>query len=153
MKKMLMLMLCVCVFCVSISSIAQSRGTSDEAQAMVKKAVAFYKESGQQKAFSAFDTGSNGFKKEDLYIWVSDMQMKVLSHGANSKLVGKELIELKDSDGKLFMKAISDTAKTKGSGWQDYNWTNPANKKVERKSTYFEKHNDLIFACGIYKVK
>ncbi len=75
----------------------------------------------------------------------------MLAHGANKALVGKNLIELKDSSGKQFMKEMTQGAKTKGKGWQDYNWTNPVTKKIEAKSSYYVKEGDIYFGCGIYK--
>ena len=42
-------------------------------------------------------------------------------------------------------------AKTKGKGWQDYKFTNPVSKKIEQKSAYIEKVDDLIVGCGVYK--
>ena len=53
--------------------------------------------------------------------------------------------------GKFFVQEGVQMAKTKGSGWVDYKWTNPTTKKVEAKSTYVKKVDELIFCCGIYK--
>jgi signal transduction histidine kinase len=51
----------------------------------------------------------------------------------------------------MFIKELIDEANAKGSGWVNYKWTNPASKKIDEKSTYFQKVDDVIFACGIYK--
>jgi signal transduction histidine kinase len=66
-------------------------------------------------------------------------------------MIGKELIDMKDADGKEFVKERIEIAKTKGSGWQDYKFTDPLTKKIEHKRAYIERHGDLIFGCGIYK--
>jgi signal transduction histidine kinase len=130
---------------------AAEKGSAKEAKAMVGKAIAFYKANGQDKAFAEFNNTKGKFVDRDLYIWVGTMKAKVVAHGANSKLIGKELYNLKDTEGKQFMKEIVDTAQAKGSGWVDYKWTNPVSKKVEHKSVYLEKYKDLIFVCGFYK--
>jgi signal transduction histidine kinase len=130
---------------------AQSEGTVKEAQAMLAKAVAFYKANGQAKAFAAFDDTKGKFVDRDIYIYVSDMNAKILSHGANPALIGKTLIDLKDTDGKLFMKELVDKAKTKSSGSIDYKWTKPTTKKVETKTVFYEKVGDVIIVCGAYK--
>jgi len=122
-----------------------------DATAMVKKAVGYVKEQGRDKALAEFNNPSGMFKKGDLYIFVTDLQGKMLAHGANPKLVGKDLIDLKDSDGKLFVKEYIDLAKSKGSGWSDYKWVNPTTKAIELKSTYVEKVDDMVVGCGIYK--
>jgi cytochrome c len=130
---------------------ASSKGTAKEAKAMVVKAVAYYKANGQGTAFAEFNNRNGKFVDRDLYIWVATMNGKVISHGVNAKLIGKDLYGLKDTDGKQFIKEIIDKAKAKGSGWVDYKWTNPVSKKVEQKSVYFQKVNDLIVVCGFYK--
>jgi signal transduction histidine kinase len=130
---------------------AQAKGTTKEAQAMLAKAVEFYKANGQAKAFAAFDDTKGKFVDRDLYIYVSDMNAKILSHGANPALIGKTLIDLKDSDGKAFMKELVDKAKASASGSVDYKWTNPTTKKVEAKTVFYQKVGDVILACGAYK--
>jgi cytochrome c len=130
---------------------AQAKGTPKEAQALLVKAVEFYKANGQAKAFAAFDDAKGKFVDRDLYIYVSDMNAKILSHGANHALIGKTIIDLKDSDGKAFMKELVDKAKASNSGSIDYKWTNPTSKKVEAKTVFFQKVGDVILVCGAYK--
>jgi signal transduction histidine kinase len=45
------------------------------------------------------------------------------------------------------------TAASKGEGWIDYEWVNPASKKVEPKSTYVERvpGENLFVGVGIYR--
>jgi cytochrome c len=130
---------------------AQSVGTVKEAQAMLAKAVEFYKANGQAKAFAAFDDTKGKFVDRDIYIYVSDMNAKVLSHGASPALIGKTLIDLKDKDGKQFMKELVDKAKTSSSGSIDYKWTKPTTNTVETKTVFYEKIGDVIIVCGAYK--
>ena len=61
-------------------------------------------------------------------MFVYDMNGKVMAHGQNQKMIGKELIDMKDADGKEFVKERIEIAKTKGSGWQDYKFTDPLTK-------------------------
>jgi signal transduction histidine kinase len=74
-----------------------------------------------------------------------------VAHGQNLKMIGKELIDMKDADGKEFVKERVEIAKTKGSGWQEYKFTDPLTKQIEQKRAYVERHEDLIFGSGIYK--
>ncbi|MFB3924783.1 MAG: cache domain-containing protein [Syntrophales bacterium] len=141
------------IFLMTGLSYAAEKGSAKEAQAMVKKAAAYWKENGKDKAFAAFDNPKGQFVDRDLYVYVIDMTRNamVVSHGTNHKLIGKELIGLKDTDGKQFLKEIVDIAKAKGSGWVDYKWTNPVSKKVESKTAYFEKFSNFVIVCGAYK--
>jgi len=59
--------------------------------------------------------------------------------------------DLKDADGKLFIREVLRIAQERGKGWVDYQWRNPVSKQVEPKSTYFERAEDLIVLCGIYR--
>lgn len=148
------LRLCAIAFCVLFagqSMAAAEHGSAEEAVAMVQKAIAYMKANGREKTLAEVNNLHGQFRDRDLYITINDLNGKNLAHGANAKMQGKDLIELKDADGKFFMRERMELAKTKGKGWQDYKFVNPISKKIEQKSMYFEKHEDLIFNCGIYK--
>lgn len=131
---------------------ANERGSADEAMAMVKKAIAHMKEAGKEKAFVEFANPANkDFHNRDIYIFVYDMKGNNVAHGNNPKMVGKNLLEMKDGDGKYIIKSFIEMANTKGHGWVDYKWPNPITKAVELKSSYIEKADDLIVGAGIYK--
>lgn len=130
---------------------AADQGTAAEAEAMVKRAVAEIKSAGPDKAYDEFTNGKS-FKDRDLYIVVYDLSGKNLAQGANPKLVGKELIGLKDPDGKLIIKMFVDLAKDKGKGWvEGYKFMNPVTLKMEGKAMYLERVGDTLVGCGIYK--
>jgi cytochrome c len=130
---------------------AADQGTAAEAEAMVKKAVALIKASGPEKAYDEFTNGKS-FKDRDLYVIVYDLNGKNLAQGANPKLVGKDLIGLKDPDGKPLIQMFVDLAKTKGKGWvEGYKFLNPATQKIEGKAMYLERLGDTLVGCGIYK--
>lgn len=133
------------------SAYAQDRATAAEAQAMVKKAVAFIKQNGAEKAYAEFSNKKGAFVDRDLYIVVHTLEGKCLAHGANEKLIGREMMDTQDTDGKLYMKERMDLAKTKQSFWQDYKFTNPVTKKIEPKSLYCERVDNTAVCGGIYK--
>jgi cytochrome c len=151
--KRMFVVACVGIFLLSCLNYgyAGEVGTGAEAEAMVKKAVAYLKANGKDKSFAEFSNAKGQFVDRDLYITVYDLNGKCLAHGANSKMIGKDLIGLKDPDGVEFVKDRVNMAKTKDKFWQDYKFTNPLTKKIEPKSMYCEKAGDVIVACGIYK--
>lgn len=132
---------------------AGEKGTADEAAAMVKKAVAYLKENGKEKTFAEIANPANKqFHDRDLYLFVYDMNGVAVAHGNNPKMVGKNLLDMKDNDGTFIIRSFIDVAKTKGSGWVDYKWPNPVTKAVEQKSSYIEKlDGGLLIGAGIYK--
>jgi cytochrome c len=132
--------------------LAADKGSADEAVAMVKKAAAKIKAEGKEKAFAAFaDPANKEFHDRDLYIFVYDLNGVNLTHGNNPKMVGKNLLEMKDREGKPLIREMIDVAKTKGKGWVDYKWPNPVTQTVESKSSYVEKVDDMLVGSGIYK--
>jgi cytochrome c len=142
----------LCAFTIGAAASASDKGSADEAVAMVKKAVAYMKDNGREKAYAAFgDTANAQFHDRDLYIFVYDMSGNNLAHGNNPKMVGKNLIDMKDHDGKYIIKGFVDMAGGKGKGWVDYKWPNPVTKAIEQKSSYVEKVDNLIVGAGIYK--
>ena len=153
MKQLLKSMsVAACVLALHIAVLAaDDRGTAAEATALVQRAAEYLKANGPAKSYAAFNDTAGQFKDRDLYVFVMDMNGKMLSHGANAKLIGKDLTNLKDSDDKLFIKTMLDVAKAKGKGWVDYKWPHPVTKAIEPKSTYVEKVDDLVIGCGIYK--
>jgi len=130
---------------------AAERGTAAEAEALTKKAVAYVKANGRAKAAEEFTNGT-AFKDRDLYISYYELTGTVIGHGANAKLVGKNLIDLKDPDGKLFIQMIVDVAKTKGKGWtQSYKFRDPLTDKMAEKVIYVERLDDTWIGVGVYK--
>ena len=133
------------------ASLAADQGTAAEAEAMVKKAVAHLKTTAPDKAYDEFTNGK-AFKDRDLYTVVYDLNGKNLAQGANPRLVGKDLIGLKDPDGKPLIQLFVDLAKSKGKGWvEGYKFMNPVSQKIEAKAMYLERVGDTLVGCGIYK--
>jgi len=133
------------------AAFAAESATKDEAQAMVHKAVAFIKTEGAEKAYSVISTKGGQFSDRDLYIVVYGLDGKVLAHGANQKLVGKDLIEAQDVDGKYFVKERTELGRKQASFWQDYKFVNPTTKKVEPKEMYCERESETVVCGGVYK--
>ncbi|KIF79849.1 cache domain-containing protein [Noviherbaspirillum autotrophicum] len=137
---------------VSAASAAE-RASADEASALVKKAVAYLKANGKEKAFAAFNDTKGQFIDRDLYIFVYDMQGNnmAIGNGNAGRMVGKNMLDMRDADGKYIIRSFIDILNAKGKGWVDYKWPNPVTKKVEAKSSYVEKVDDMIVGAGIYK--
>lgn len=130
---------------------AETNATREEAVAMVHRAVQHLGTAGQEKAFADFSTKGGSFSDRDLYVVAYDLTGKCLAHGANAKLIGKDLIDAEDVDGKLYIKERMDLAKANKSFWQDYKFTNPVTKKVEPKEMYCEVTSGLAICAGVYK--
>jgi cytochrome c len=127
-----------------------SRATPDEAKAMVKKAVAHFKKVGQEKSMADFCRTDGPFVDRDLYVTVVAMDGLEIAH-INPKTVGKNVIDLRDPDGKYLIRERLDAAKTASSGWQEFKFFSPVTRKIEAKTAYWERVGDLVFSSGAYK--
>jgi len=118
---------------------------------LVEKAIAFYQTSGKEIALAEYMNPRGKFAQKELYVFALDVNGIMLAHGINEKFAGKNFSDLKDSDGKPFIREILETAKTKGSGWVEYKWYHPVNKKELVKDLYFKKVDDMVVCSGVYK--
>jgi signal transduction histidine kinase len=119
---------------------------------MVKKAVAYYKKNGRDKALTAFSEEKGQFRDRELFLVVLDEGGQVLAHSALPKMIGANISEMKDSNGVFITKGFYKAVKNSNHGWSDeYIFTNPHTKAMEKKITYVEKIDNLLIACGVYK--
>jgi signal transduction histidine kinase len=123
----------------------------EEAKAFVQKAIAFYKKTGKAIAMAEFTNPKGPFIQGDMYVFVLNLKGTLLAHGVNEKYIGHDFIDVKDSDGRSFVKEIVDVANKKGNGVAYYKWYNPKTKEDLLKEVYFEKVDDVIICSGIYK--
>jgi cytochrome c len=133
-------------------ALAAEFATKEEAVAMVKKATVFIKEQGPDKAYTEISNKNGQFTDRDLYVVVYGLDGKVLAHGSNEKLIGKDMIDAQDVDGKYFVKERADLARKQPQFWQDYKFVNPTNKKVEPKQMYCERLGETAVCAGIYRL-
>lgn len=129
----------------------ESVATKDEAVAMVKKAIAMAKAQGKDKLIAEVNAKSAAFVDRDLYVYVADEKGTVLAHALNPKLVGRDLNQLKDADGKPFVTEIIKIGASGKPGWVEYRWPNPVTKQIDDKVTYVEKADGVIYCAGVYK--
>lgn len=136
----------------SVSVMAQDSGTKDEAKAMVGAALAHIKQVGNEQAFKDFTNDKASWVKKDLYVVIQNADGIVAAHATNPKLVGKNMLDAKDQNGKLFVRE-SLAVGMKGEGWVDYDWVHPVSKKVEGKSSFVKRipGYEGVVLVGIYR--
>jgi cytochrome c len=150
-KKVFIIVLMAIVTCVWAGSSFAADG-KDEAKAMIEEAIAFLKANGKEKTLAELNNKDGKFVKGEVYVVALDLTATMLAHPYNPKLVGKNLLDVPDPDGKLFRKDIVETAKAKGEGWVDFKYKNPTSNKVESKTCIVKKAgDDMVFTCGTYK--
>jgi cytochrome c len=141
------LLLVLIALVMAAPSLAADKATKDDAKAMAEHAVGYFQKFGRDDAFTAFDTGTKGFKDRDLYVFVYTKNGVCVSHGANPAMVGKNLLELKDTDGTEMIRAI---VGVKDKGWVTYQWGNPLSHDVQTKTAYIIQFDAYWFGVGAY---
>ena len=127
-------------------------GSPREAKMMVENAINYTQEVDLENALLDFRKKEGRFHFKDLYIFVLDMDGNVLSHGGEEALIGKNMIDLKDSAGKYFIKKFIKLMEESNDGWTEYYWRNYETQKVEMNLTYLKKFNEnIFFGCGAYQ--
>ncbi|MBL8907217.1 MAG: cache domain-containing protein [Rhizobiales bacterium] len=125
-----------------------SRGTADEAKAMVAKAIAAFDAEGTA-AFAAMTAPSKTFVDRDLYVFVFD-KTRLVAHGFDATLIGGDAASLADVNGKKFGVEFIEKATPDGA-WVDYVWRDPISGKDVAKSSWVVSHKGYVFGTGIYK--
>jgi cytochrome c len=145
----------ICLF--SFPAFAADAPQSKEAKeivALVDKAAALTETKGKT-AFPEFKRKGSDWLKGDTYIFIADMNGTTLMHPANPELETKSMLDIKDANGKAFMREFVETAKTKGSGWVDYVWPKPGEKSPSKKLAYIKRakmpNGEMVLVgAGIY---
>jgi signal transduction histidine kinase len=143
-----LLTVCVVASTLLLGAAANAAGeaTQDEAKAMAIKAAEFLKSVGPDQAFPEFDAKDGRWHDRDLYVIVSQNGV-VVAHGTNPGLIGKSVIDLRDVDGKQF---VREADKITDAGWVTYKWQNPITKVVEPKAQYYVRVGDYRVSVGAF---
>jgi signal transduction histidine kinase len=147
MKYLLSLLVIGCALLLAPGVQAAGQATPDEAKAMAIKAAEYLKSAGPEKAFSEFDAKDGTWHDRDLYVNVIDSKGVMVAHGTNSGLIGRNVLELKDPEGKSFN---HDIVAITGAGWVTFKWLNPVTKAIEPKTAYYIRVNDYLVGVGAY---
>jgi signal transduction histidine kinase len=124
--------------------------TEEQVVAMVHRVQDRFAKDGLAATVAAVnDKSSPEFHDRDLYVFVYDMQGVCLANGARPALVGKNLISLKDQDGKYLIQQMVAIASDPGSGWLSYKWPSPVTNKIEDRSAYIEKMGEYFVGVGM----
>jgi signal transduction histidine kinase len=125
--------------------------TEKDAMALVERGATFMKAKGKEEMIKHINAKDPDYVQGPLYLVMRDDKGVVLANPVNPAMIGKDLLDVPDVDGKLFRREILEVAKTKGKGWVDYKFKNPASGKVEAKTSYIYKVGDVTLEAGIYK--
>ncbi|HBI70779.1 MAG TPA: cache type 2 domain-containing protein [Massilia sp.] len=126
--------------------------TEKDAIAMAERGAALMKAKGKAEMMKKINAKDPDFVQGELYVDMRDIKTGiVLAHPYNPSIVGKDLTDVPDANGKKYRREIIELAAAKGKGWVDYQYKNPTSGKIEPKTTYILRVDDVVLEAGIYK--
>lgn len=139
--------------CLGLASTAAcAEPTEKDAIAMTERGAALIKAKGKDEMMKRINAKDPDFVQGALYVDLRDLKTGiVLAHPYNPSIVGKDLTDVPDANGKKYRREIIELAAAKGKGWVDYQYKNPTSGKIEPKTTYILRVDDVILEAGIYK--
>src|SRR5262252_3843559 len=120
-------------------------GTKEEARAMLDKVVAELKRD-REGTMKALANGDEGFKDRDLYPFCIGPDGRTTGHAAKER-IGEKATELKDKNGKLFVKEMFKVAKEGKVKTVSYQFPRPGETQPVAKVSYVTKVGDQV--CGV----
>lgn len=126
--------------------------TEKDAIAMAERGAAMVKTKGKDEVMKRITAKDPEFVQGSLYIDMRDVKTGiVLAHPYNPSIVGKDLTDVPDANGKKYRREIIELAAAKGKGWVDYQYKNPTTGKIEPKTTYILLVDGVVLEAGLYK--
>jgi signal transduction histidine kinase len=100
--------------------------------------------------------GSFIFGNGEGYVWIQDLNAKMILHPLKPALEGKSLMDMKDDAGNYIFVAFSAVAEENGSGWVPYVWPKAGTDVNSPKISYLklvEKDGvQYVLGSGLYEV-
>jgi cytochrome c len=121
-----------------------------EVRRWVEDAITLFEEAGKETALTEIADSKGRFVVGEHYIFALNLSGTMLAHPIEPELNGNNLMDLRDSEGKPFIRRIVDTAKTKGYGFTDYMWRSPGSDDELHKTVFFERVDGTIVCSGFY---
>ncbi|SHN11732.1 Single Cache domain 2-containing protein [Duganella sacchari] len=135
---------------VMVCCAAQAAPGEKDAMALAEKGAQFVRAHGKAQMIARINSRDPEFNQGALYLAMRDLNGITVAHPTTA-LIGKNLLEVPDADGKLFRQEMLALARGPGHGWVDYKFRNPESGKVEAKRTYVLRVDDIALEAGIYK--
>jgi signal transduction histidine kinase len=143
------------ILCLAGVAMAADGATKDECVAKTKEAGKMVTDKGVDAAIAEVNKKDGKFVWKDTYVFLMDLDGKMIAHPMSPALVGKNVLDMKDKGdpGKLLFVDFVKVAKEKGEGWVDYMWINPGDPKPRKKLTYIYRvpGKNVLAGAGVYE--
>lgn len=121
-----------------------------EIRRWVHKAIGFFMSEGRDKALAEIADPRGPFILGNRYVFALNTGGELLAHPFLKELQGRNITELRDSEGKSFIQKLLGTANARGYGFVEYKWPAPESKENLHKTLFFERVDGMILCGGFY---
>ncbi len=120
---------------------------------LVKRSVQLIEEKGPDTAFPVLSDPKGDYVDGDLYVFTYNMDGAIIQH-LRPKLVGKNMMNIKDKEGKCLACDFVRIAKEEGQGWSQYWWPKPGSGELSVKVSFIMKvpGHELFVGAGVYDI-
>lgn len=137
----------------SSQAFAEERATTEECVQKTHEAAAMINAKGLEEGMKLIGDPKGPFVWKDSYVFLMDLQGKMLAHPMQPELTRHEhvLLQTDAADKAIFVHFVN-IAKDPGQGWVDYMWPKPGKKSPSKKVTYIYRvpTKDLFVGAGVY---
>jgi hypothetical protein len=123
--------------------------TRKDAIAMAERGAALIRTRGKSEMIRRINARDPAFVQGPLYVGLRDLRTgTVLADPYHPSVVGIDLLDVPDSNGKKYRREIVGLAAARGKGWVDYQYKDPATGRIEPNTTYILRVGDVVLeAC------
>ena len=120
-----------------------------DAIAMAERGAALILTRGRNETIRRINARDPAFVQGTLHVALRDLRTGiVLAHPHDRWIVGRDLVDVPDASGKLYRREILELAASRGKGWVDYQYKNPASGKLEPHTAYILRVDDVVLEAG-----
>ncbi len=118
------------------------------------KAAAALLEAEGDAAFAKIKDANGEFRFGDGkgYVWIHNLDGKMVMHPIKPALDGKGLLDMRDANGVYLFVAMNEIAEDKGAGWVPYTWAKPGAKEGSPKVSFVMLVGENVVGAGMYDV-
>ena len=138
MKRLLTVFMVLALFAFGFSTfaMAEDKATPKEVVEKVKQAVAMFQEKSDEEGIAVVKDKNGPFVWKDTFLFIINYEGVIMAYPLNPKLEGRNMMPVKDANGKLFNAEAINMAKNNGQGWVDYHWVKPGETTPTLKASY-----------------
>ncbi len=116
----------------------------------VQKAIAFYERTGKEETLARITDPRGPFIDGKRYVFALDLEGKLLAHPFSTQLLGRNLVDLTDSEGRSFIRKLLSKVRKRGYGFVEYMWPVPDSEEELYKTVFFERVDGMVLCSGYY---